>query len=220
LPRSRLVFVSSVTPEACDGCPSGSSHAAPGAPALINFDECFAALKLVGVADRAKVTKTWLHGWATSHRIKGDFLHNCFLGCDGSIDGLSHYMQCPRLYAVCKFVWNDSPSCPLERCGLKNPSKQNLLMTACAFGAYHALKNKICSRIHADPFDIDYRANWTFFAQSFMAEAVERSLVRTLFSSSEFDDSLTAVAVRVLVGFKGFKHPWGELRMPRIRSAE
>ena len=25
--------------------------------------------------------------------------------------------------------------------------------------------------------------------------------------------SLTAVAVRVLVGFKGFKHPWGELRL-------
>ena len=162
----------------------------PALQLLLIWTIFFAALKLVGVADRAKVTKTWLHGWATSHRIKGDFLHNCLLGCDDSIDGLSHYMQCPRLYAVCKFVWNDSPSCPLERCGLKNPSKQNLLMSACAFGAYHALKNKIRSRIHADPLDIDYRANWTFFAQSFMAEAVERSLVRTLFSSSEFDDFL------------------------------
>jgi len=185
-----ISFFSSVTPEACDDCPSGSSHMAPDAPALINLDECFAALRLVGVADRAKVMKTWLHGWATSHRIKGDFLHNCLLGCDDSIDGLSHYLQCPRMYAVCKFVWSDSPSCPLERCGLKNPSKLNLLMSACAFGAYHALKNKIRSRVYADPFDIDYRANWTFFAQSFLAEAVERSLVRKLFSSSEFNEFL------------------------------
>jgi hypothetical protein len=179
-----------MTPAACDDCPSGSSHVAAGAPASSNIDECLAALQLVRVADRAKVTKTWLHGWATSHRIKGDVVHNCLLGCDDSIDGLSHYMQCPRLYAVCKFVRNDSPSCPLERCGLKNPSKQNLLMTACAFGAYHALKNKIRFVNNANSSDIDYRANWTFFAQSFMDEAVERSLVRTLFSPSEFDDFL------------------------------
>ncbi len=161
-----------------------------GAPALINLDECFSALKLVGVADRAKVVKTWLHGWATSHRIKGDFLHNCLLGCDDSIDGLSHYLQCSRIFAVCKFVWNDSPACPLERCGLKNPSKQNLLMSACAFGAYHALKNKIKSRIDANPLDTDYSANWIFFAQSFSAEAVERSLVRKLFDPSAFTSFL------------------------------
>ena len=61
-------------------------------------------------------------------------------------------------------------------------------MTACAFGAHHALKNKIRFANNANSSDIDYRANWTFFAQSFMAEAVERSLVRTLFSPSEFDD--------------------------------
>ena len=188
MPHSRLVLFSAVSPEGCDDWPLGSSHVAPGIPASINIDDCLAALQLVGVAGRAKVTKTWLHGWATSHRIKGDCLHNCLLGCDDSINSLSHYMQCPRLYAVCKFVWNDSPSCPLERCGIKNPSKQNLLMSACAIGAYHALKNKIRVRINAHPLHMDYRANWIFFAQSFMAEAVERSLVRTLFSPSEFDD--------------------------------
>merc|ERR1719491_1307774 len=117
MPHSRLVF-SSVTPEACDDCPLGSSHVAPGAPALINTDNCFAALQLVGVADRAKVTKTWLHGWATSHRIKGDFLHMCLLGCSDGSDWLSHYVLCPRIYATSKFVCEETPPCPLQRLGL------------------------------------------------------------------------------------------------------
>ena len=132
-----------MTPAACDDCPSVSSHVAAGAPALIHIEECFTTLQLAGVADRAKVSKMWLHGWATSHQIKGDFVQNCFLGCDDSIDGLSHYMQCPCLHAVCNFFRNDSPSCPLERCGLNNPSKQDLLVTACAFRAHHALKNTL-----------------------------------------------------------------------------
>ncbi len=66
---------------------------------LIDLDACFESLKLLGVADRAKVAKSWLHGWATSHRIKGDVLHNCLLGCQDTVDGMSHYLQCPRIYA-------------------------------------------------------------------------------------------------------------------------
>jgi len=46
----------------------------------VDISACFEALLAIGVADRTKVIKTWLHGWATSHRIKGDSLFNCLFG--------------------------------------------------------------------------------------------------------------------------------------------
>ena len=100
---------------------------------------------------------------------------------------MAHYVQCPRIYACCKYVYRDSPPCPLSRCGLHDPRTHNLLMFACVFGAYHALKNQIRMNFGAEAVDnMDYEANWIFFARHLHAEAVERSLVRSLFNPSQF----------------------------------
>ena len=119
----------------------------------LNF--CISSLKLISVPDRAKVIKTWLNGWATTYRIKGDFFHNCLLGCPSEPDSLARYLVCPRIYACMRFVVPGTNPDPLTRCGLCNPSKANLLSTACMFYAYHALKAKMNSEFDACIPDID-----------------------------------------------------------------
>ena len=162
-------------------------------PLKINLQNCISTLQELRVSDRAKVAKTWLHGWATSHRIKGDFLHMCLLGCSDGSDRLSHYVQCPRIYATSKFVCEETPPCPLQRLGLLLPRKQNLLLVACAFEAYHALKNDIRNRFDASNLDmIDYNSNWIFFARHFSAAAVERLLLRALFNPLQFNSFLNS----------------------------
>ena len=149
--------------------------------------ECIHALQHVGVSDRAKVVKTWLHGRVTTYRIKQGFLHNCLLGCAGEADSLSHYLQCPRIFAAICFVFPEANADPLVRCGLRSPTKRNLQMCACVFSAYHALKNRVRSEFDTClPDDLDFYPYWRLFAQSLAAEAVERRLTSSLFSSASF----------------------------------
>ena len=85
------------------------------------------------------------------------------------------------------------PPLPLERCGLLLPSKRNLLLLACTFEAYHALKNEIRSKFDAQISNqIDYHANWLLFARHMGAAAVERSLARTLFNPLQFESFLSS----------------------------
>jgi hypothetical protein len=141
------------------------------------------------------VVKSWLHGWATTHRIKGDLLHSCLLGCTDGADSMSHYLQCPRISACCRFFCAGAPPCPLERCGLLLPSKQNLHLLACTFEAYHALKNEIRCKFDAQNLNqIDYDANWFSFARHMGAAAVARSLVRTLFNPLQFESFLSSLS--------------------------
>ena len=142
----------------------------------VNLSACFETLLSVGVSDRVKVIKTWLHGWATSHRIKGEFLYNCLLGCEGAEDSLAHYLQCPRIFGAFSFLWPGSSSDPLVRCGLCDPCKQNLAKVACMFAAYHSTKAAFKQYTF-----------WVFFAQSLAAEAVDRALCRTLFDRAQFN---------------------------------
>ena len=150
------------------------------APYEIDFDsrivlaECIQVLQHLSVSDRAKVVKTWLHGWVTTYRIKQGFLHNCLLGCAGEPDSLPHYLLCPRIFAAIRFVFPEADADPLVRCGLCRPTKQNLQMCACVFSAYHALKNQVQSEFDACmPVDLDFYPYWRFFAQSLAAEAVD-----------------------------------------------
>ena len=184
-------FVSSHSPEAVAGCSVESPLLPPGMPNIIHLQNSVNFLQTLGIAGRAKVVKSWLHGWATTHRIKGELRHSCLVGCSDGVDSMSHYLQCPRIYACCRFVCADSPPCPLERFGLLLPSKRNLLLLACTFEAYHALKNEIRSKFDARNIDqIDYHANWLLFARHMGAAAVERLLVRTLFNPMQFESFL------------------------------
>jgi hypothetical protein len=153
----------------------------------VDISACFEALLAIGVADRTKVIKTWLHGWATSHRIKGDSLFNCLLGCGGAKDSLSHYLQCPRIFGAFSFLWPETSSDPLVRCGLCEPSKESLSKVACMFAAYHSIKSEFRREFEANA-SIQYQTDkfWVLFAQSLAAEAVARALTSTLFDLAKF----------------------------------
>jgi len=154
---------------------------------LVNIDSCIHSLNLVSAPSRVKIVKTWLNGWATTYRIKGDFRRSCLLGCTGEPDSLAHYLMCPRIYACVQFVLPDTHEDPLIRIGLRSPSRESLLCTACMFHAYHALKAKINSVFDACiPDYTDYTHYWIFYAQSFSAEAGEHGLTSTLFDPDSF----------------------------------
>ena len=153
----------------------------------IHLAECIDVLQELNVSDRAKVVKTWLHGWATSHRIKGEFLHNCLLGCMDSTDSLAHYLQCPRLFAAVSFLWQEASADPLVRCGLCQPSKRSLVQVACTFSAYHALKGRFLVEFASSGNSlIPSDKHWVLFAQSLAAAAVESCLTSTLFDPAQF----------------------------------
>ena len=139
--------------------------------------------------DRAKVVKTWLHGWATSFRIKGDFLHNCLLGCADAVDSLSHYLQCPRIFGALCFLWPETSSDPVVRCGLCAPTKISLKWVACVFSAYHATKAQFRREFEANnSVQVQSDSLWVLFAQSLAAEAVGGCLTRTLFNPARFKE--------------------------------
>jgi len=151
------------------------------------LSDCFDTLEKVSILDRTKIIKTWLHGWSTSHRIKGEFLYSCILGCEEGEDSLSHYLQCPRIYGAFCFLWSETSSDPLVRCGLCNPTKQNLAKVACMFSAYHATKAQFLQDFAANQqIQISTDKFWVTFAQSLAAEAVDHALTRTLFDPVQF----------------------------------
>jgi hypothetical protein len=159
---------------------------------MVKLDLCTSSLNSISVSDRTKVIKTWLNGWATTYRIKGDFFHSCLLGCNNEPDSQAHYLMCPRIYASMRHVVPSTSGDPLIRCGLCNPSKESFLSVACTFFAYHALKARINNEFSACiPINVDMTPYWIFFAQSFSAEAVERALSRTFFDPSSFLNSCT-----------------------------
>jgi len=161
---------------------------------VINLNSCISTLNSVGVTDRAMIIKTWLHGWATSYRIKGDHLHRCFLGCMGGRDSLSHYLLCPRMYAACCFLIPETPNDPLKRWGLVEPSRNSFLLIASIFTAYHALKHHILQRYDAGiPENCDFWHLWIFFVQSLAAESGVRGLSTKHVDPAKFDVFLNQV---------------------------
>ena len=86
----------------------------------IDLEASLHALKGIGVANRAKVLKTWLNGWVTSHRMSEPVLLNCIVGCADEPDDLKHYLQCSRMYATACFVVQGTSDNPLIRCGIQH----------------------------------------------------------------------------------------------------
>lgn len=149
----------------------------------VNLQQCINTLNTITDSARVKVVKTWLNGWATSCRIKGNFERTCLLGCPDARDSAAHYLMCPRIFAVCRFVLPTSSDDPLIRCGLCRPARESMLSVACSFYAYHALKARINSEFAGCILAyVDYTPFWIFFAQSFAAEAVALGI-----SCSHFD---------------------------------
>ena len=157
----------------------------------VDLGLCFAGLSELRPGDSAKVLKTWLNGWVTSHRMQEEVRHSCLLGCHGKPDSLHHYVQCPHMYALTKFFIDDTSAEPLYRLGLINPHKQCLKVVCCMFSAYHALKAQIRSKQIAAPTNdhttfhsagAQLRRCWSVFAETFAAEAGEFAIQHRSFS--------------------------------------
>ena len=153
----------------------------------VNLNLCIISLNSIPVSAQVKVVKTWVNGWATTHRIKGNFFRTCMLGCTDAPDSLAHYLMCPIIYAVCLHVLPNTCEDPLVRCGLCEPSHECLLSVACIFFAYHALKSRVNSEFdECIPENFDYKPYVIHFAQAFCTEAGGLGLYHGLFDHDRF----------------------------------
>ena len=157
----------------------------------VNLELAFGLLKHLQPVTTTKVIKTWLNGWATSHRMKEEVVHPCLLGCAGCKDSLKHYIMSPHLFAFCNYFFKADP-CPLRRFAIKESSILNLKILACVFSAYHAVKGQVRSGIITMHENAEtYRKTWSVFADALAAEAGECHIQFVSFSLSKFTCFLT-----------------------------
>jgi len=152
----------------------------------IDLSDLISRLKPVGPNGVSKILKTWLNGWVTSYRMHEGTLHQCLLGCHDGRDSLNHYVQCPHIYALIKFL-HGCPADPLQRLALIQPNEEQLKIVCCMFSGYHAIKGLVRSG-KFNLRDIDNQApsflreSWSVFAQTFCSEAVMYGLNTRAFS--------------------------------------
>jgi len=155
-----------------------------------DLDGAFATLQSLSGSQAIRILKTWLNGWATSHRMHEDPVLDCLLGCDGAKDSLPHYVMCPHLFAFVSFFFEGTSSDPLIRIGLKAPSISSFKVICCVFSAYHALKGKVrCGQIRMQTDSqtkVVLRQAWSVFAEALAAEAGECQLSHWSFSLPKF----------------------------------
>ena len=129
------------------------------------------------------IIRTWVNGWASSYRYHEDILWPCVFGCTHpevkfNRDDLSHYLQCPHLHALQKFMHPDESSNPLIRVGLINPSINSLKRVACSSAGYHAVRSFFKSKNLPASNDSKFtpaevRLGWGVFADAFSVAARE-----------------------------------------------
>ena len=112
--------------------------------------------------------------------MHGECPLDCLLGCRGEPDSLSHYAQCPHLYAMQRFFFDGVSEQPLVRFGIQQPCIDQFKIISCTFSAYHALKAQVrCGKIKVESDIIDgpaLRLSWSVFAQALSAEAGEMQI--------------------------------------------
>jgi hypothetical protein len=145
------------------------------------------------VADVLKVLKTWCNGWATSNRYHEDIRLPCLLGCQNQSDVLEHYLQCPHLFALWKFMMPEVHDLPLVRWGLINSCNEKFKQIACIHAGYHAVRRHFKQSSSFLPYNnmthlngADLRTAWTVFADAFVVEAREVGVVPLKFSVTSF----------------------------------
>ena len=86
-----------------------------------------------------KVLKPWFNAWTTSSRMGGaHYIYPCLSGYDDSCDRLGHYLICPMMFSLCKFMHRDLSIHPTDRWGPNSPDKATIIHMCCVFSAYHA----------------------------------------------------------------------------------
>ena len=164
----------------------------------VNLERCFGVLRECRVADAIEVFKCWVNGWATSHRYHENTLLPCLFGCSGCIDSLSHYLQCPALLALWRFLaCGNASEDPLIRWGLIHPTKVTYLYISGIFSGYHAVRRDLREFpvfLEFEQLVLDsarLRRAWSVFADAFKVEARELALSHRQFSLPEFLIAIT-----------------------------
>ena len=164
---------------------------------LVSLETAWAVLKGCSMSVVIRVLKCWVNGWATSYRYHEAKLLPCMFGCSDCKDNLNHYLICPHLFALTRFLTDGVSENPLTRWGLLYPSEINFAVIACVFSGYHAIRNDLRSnpafiahklRILPNPI---IRTNWSVFAQSFKVEARELGVTYRQFSLPSFLNFIT-----------------------------
>ena len=143
----------------------------------INFSASLDACKALHIGNSMKIIKTWLNGWHTSSRCQAVQPFPCLFGCHGAQDNLHHYIICPELYGLCKFLYRDLSHLPLHRFGLYNPSHELMVHICCMYGAYHTLIKYV--NCHYDIYNQNFEhvlieprnKAWSVFAEAYDADA-------------------------------------------------
>ena len=137
----------------------------------------------------------WL---TTSRRYHEKNLLPCPHGCSGCVDSLSHYLQCPALLALWRFLARGNASeDPLVRWGLIHPNKVTFLYISCIFSGYHAVRRDL----REVPVSLtgnqqvlnaaQLRRAWSVFADAFKVEARELVLPHRQFSLPDLLSEIT-----------------------------
>ena len=159
-----------------------------------NFSDALVLLEKTKGHIATKVLKTWLNGWATSHRMHEEITLHCVLGCAGAPDSLNYYVFCPHMYAFQKFIFDGISDDPLIQFGIKSPCIANYQVISCLFSAYHALKSDIRAGqiiMHQDGWaQPSLRGAWSVFANVLKTEAAELHVFNRSFSLPKFIDFL------------------------------
>ena len=91
---------------------------------------------------------------------------------------MNHYVMCPILFGLTVQLCPATPSCPLKRIGLIDPSRDGVLRVACAFAGYHAIK-RACRklRITTNTLTLEQRfAAHKLYVDFFWTEALDNGL--------------------------------------------
>ena len=162
----------------------------------ILLESALSTLKGCSVAVVTKVIKTWANAWATSCRFQVGLNLPFLFGCRDCLDKSKHYLQCPHLFALWKFLTPGVSNDPLIRWGLSQPSKEIYLQLACVFSGYHAVRRELkkCIQLfNENSTFVDgttINKSWTVFAEAFKVEARELGVAVHLFSVPSFLDYL------------------------------
>jgi len=158
----------------------------------ISLEGSLASLKERSVSVVLKVLKCWNNSWATSRRCGDDKLLPCVFGCAFCRDELEHYLQCPHLLALWRFLAGSVSEDPLVRWGLISPTSMHFNQIACVFSGYHAIRRLIrtrtCQLANTENYYSNslYREFWSVFADAFAADARELMVAHRKFSLPSF----------------------------------
>ncbi len=130
-------------------------------------------------------------------RVKEAVILPCLFGCSGAIDRQAHYIMCPFLLALQRFLWgpiSEVAADPLKRLALKDTCCNTVKLVACTFSAYHHVKFTYSARFHSggdlDPSNVIPDEALTLFyrsfAEVFKTEASELGLQTRSFDLATF----------------------------------